>query len=79
MERDNGKTVLEKSLFHGTHQNVVEAICRTNFDWRLCGVHGTMYGQGKNKIRSDTAADGCAYLVILLQMLFERVTAFCLL
>lgn len=49
MERDNGKQILEKNLFHGTQKNVVEAICRTNFDWRLCGSHGTMYGQGKGK------------------------------
>lgn len=38
----------EKRLFHGTHRDVIEAICREGFDWRLCGKHGVVYGQGKN-------------------------------
>ncbi|ESO10764.1 hypothetical protein HELRODRAFT_167262 [Helobdella robusta] len=46
MERDLARPVNEKNLFHGTSKEAVEAICRTNFDWRLCGSHGTMYGQG---------------------------------
>ncbi|XP_053385129.1 uncharacterized protein LOC128550319 isoform X3 [Mercenaria mercenaria] len=36
----------EKRLFHGTHADVIEAICKEGFDWRLCGKHGTVYGQG---------------------------------
>ncbi|XP_060605686.1 uncharacterized protein LOC132758164, partial [Ruditapes philippinarum] len=36
----------EKRLFHGTHSDVIEAICKEGFDWRLCGKHGTVYGQG---------------------------------
>lgn len=47
MERDSSRPVVEKNLFHGTRKNVVDAICRYNFDWRLCGTHGTMYGHGK--------------------------------
>jgi len=49
MARDNGgsEPVMEKHLFHGTSRRTVEAICLNNFDWRLCGSHGTMYGQGR--------------------------------
>jgi hypothetical protein len=46
MERDSNRPIVEKHLFHGTCRNVLDAICRYNFDWRLCGAHGTMYGQG---------------------------------
>jgi len=48
MQRDsvNGEPVNEKFLFHGTSRNTVEAICANNFDWRVCGSHGTVYGQG---------------------------------
>ncbi|KAH3857500.1 hypothetical protein DPMN_100109, partial [Dreissena polymorpha] len=38
--------VVEGNLFHGTSSNAVDAICRKGFDWRLCGKHGTLYGQG---------------------------------
>lgn len=38
--------VAEEQLFHGTSLSVVEAICRKGFDWRVCGKHGTLYGQG---------------------------------
>ncbi|XP_052799938.1 uncharacterized protein LOC128231320 [Mya arenaria] len=48
MVRDNEgfESVVEGNLFHGTNLNVVEAISRKGFDWRVCGKHGTMYGQG---------------------------------
>jgi Poly(ADP-ribose) polymerase catalytic domain len=48
MARDGGniEPVPEKHLFHGTSRRAVDAICLNNFDWRLCGSHGTMYGQG---------------------------------
>lgn len=36
----------EKRLFHGTSPDVVDAICKQNFDWRLCGKTGTKYGEG---------------------------------
>ncbi|XP_030319014.1 protein mono-ADP-ribosyltransferase PARP12 [Calypte anna] len=36
----------ERLLFHGTSPSHVPAICEQNFDWRICGTHGTMYGQG---------------------------------
>ncbi|KAF1372522.1 hypothetical protein PFLUV_G00266380 [Perca fluviatilis] len=44
----NTKTpyVAEKKLFHGTDSKYVDVICKTNFDWRICGTHGTVYGKG---------------------------------
>ncbi|KAK2141009.1 hypothetical protein LSH36_1185g00068 [Paralvinella palmiformis] len=37
----------EKSLFHGvSNQEIVRCICREGFDWRVCGKHGTLYGNG---------------------------------
>ena len=36
----------ETRLFHGTCRDVVEAICKQNFDWRECGKNGTVYGKG---------------------------------
>ncbi|NXH00829.1 PAR12 polymerase, partial [Loxia leucoptera] len=43
---DQMKRVNERLLFHGTSPSHVSAICEQNFDWRLCGTHGTMYGKG---------------------------------
>ncbi|XP_020782152.2 protein mono-ADP-ribosyltransferase PARP12-like isoform X2 [Boleophthalmus pectinirostris] len=45
-DKNNGQPVAEKKLFHGTDPSHVETICATNFDWRVCGVNGTIYGQG---------------------------------
>ncbi|XP_046562313.1 uncharacterized protein LOC124271257 isoform X5 [Haliotis rubra] len=36
----------ENHLFHGTHPDAIHAICKEGFDWRLCGAHGTSFGQG---------------------------------
>ncbi|OXB69343.1 hypothetical protein ASZ78_015743 [Callipepla squamata] len=36
----------ERLLFHGTNPSHVPEICEQNFDWRICGTHGTMYGKG---------------------------------
>lgn len=44
--KDADKTSLERHLFHGTAQDVVDQICQQNFDPRLSGVHGTSYGKG---------------------------------
>ncbi|XP_052029448.1 protein mono-ADP-ribosyltransferase PARP12 [Apodemus sylvaticus] len=47
MQKQNGgKEVDERQLFHGTSTNFVDAICQQNFDWRVCGLHGTSYGKG---------------------------------
>ncbi|XP_034877107.1 protein mono-ADP-ribosyltransferase PARP12 isoform X1 [Mirounga leonina] len=45
-KRSGGKVVDERQLFHGTSVNFVDAICQQNFDWRVCGLHGTSYGKG---------------------------------
>ncbi|XP_060634054.2 protein mono-ADP-ribosyltransferase PARP11 isoform X1 [Anolis sagrei] len=36
----------ENMLFHGTSTEFVEAICIHNFDWRINGMHATVYGKG---------------------------------
>ncbi|XP_019370944.1 PREDICTED: poly [ADP-ribose] polymerase 12 [Gavialis gangeticus] len=36
----------ERLLFHGTNTSHLHAICEQNFDWRICGAHGTAYGKG---------------------------------
>lgn len=46
-KRNGGKAVNQQYLFHGTDVSLVEAICEQNFDWRMCGVHGTAYGKGR--------------------------------
>ncbi|XP_014441975.1 protein mono-ADP-ribosyltransferase PARP12 [Tupaia chinensis] len=47
MQKQNGgKEVDERQLFHGTSASFVDAICQQNFDWRVCGLHGTSYGKG---------------------------------
>ncbi|XP_023671068.2 protein mono-ADP-ribosyltransferase PARP12-like [Paramormyrops kingsleyae] len=40
------KYSVERLLFHGTDSKHVDAICKQNFDWRICGTHGTAYGKG---------------------------------
>ncbi|XP_010155816.1 PREDICTED: poly [ADP-ribose] polymerase 12, partial [Eurypyga helias] len=45
-KRNGGKAADERLLFHGTSKKYVEAICQQNFDWRICGLHGTVYGKG---------------------------------
>lgn len=44
---NGGRDVTEKKLFHGTDSKYVDAICHTNFDWRICGTHGTAFGKGE--------------------------------
>ncbi|XP_049616582.1 protein mono-ADP-ribosyltransferase PARP11 isoform X1 [Syngnathus scovelli] len=36
----------ERRLFHGTGCNNIQAICMFNFDWRLTGSNGDVYGKG---------------------------------
>ncbi|KAL9987961.1 hypothetical protein ACROYT_G002348 [Oculina patagonica] len=37
---------IEKLLFHGTTPDVIDAICKQNFDHRMRGKNGTRYGEG---------------------------------
>ncbi|XP_062374760.1 protein mono-ADP-ribosyltransferase PARP12-like isoform X2 [Sardina pilchardus] len=46
MRKNNSGRTNEKILFHGTDSKHVDAICQQNFDWRICGTHGTAYGKG---------------------------------
>ncbi|XP_046878440.1 protein mono-ADP-ribosyltransferase PARP12-like [Hypomesus transpacificus] len=47
MKKSNvGNSPTEKKLFHGTDSKYIDAICHSNFDWRICGTHGTAYGKG---------------------------------
>ncbi|XP_077166179.1 protein mono-ADP-ribosyltransferase PARP12-like isoform X2 [Paroedura picta] len=46
MKKKGGQDVDERQLFHGTVPSNVEAICNDNFDWRICGTNGTVYGKG---------------------------------
>lgn len=45
--KNGGKLVDERHLFHGTEPSIVDAICEQNFDWRVCGIHGSHYGKGE--------------------------------
>ncbi|XP_066540860.1 protein mono-ADP-ribosyltransferase PARP12-like [Hoplias malabaricus] len=56
-ERNGGSEVDERYLFHGTDQSLIEAICEHNFDWRVCGVHGTLYGKGSYFARDAKYSD----------------------
>ncbi|XP_038161431.1 protein mono-ADP-ribosyltransferase PARP12-like [Cyprinodon tularosa] len=56
-KRNGGKNVDEKFLFHGTEDHLVDAICDQNFDWRMCGVHGTAYGKGSYFARDASYSD----------------------
>uniref|UniRef100_A0A3P8ULH8 TCDD inducible poly(ADP-ribose) polymerase n=1 Tax=Cynoglossus semilaevis TaxID=244447 RepID=A0A3P8ULH8_CYNSE len=40
------RLLCERHLFHGTSADVVDGICKHNFDPRVCGKHATMFGQG---------------------------------
>ncbi|XP_070612419.1 protein mono-ADP-ribosyltransferase PARP12-like isoform X2 [Erythrolamprus reginae] len=43
---NRGKEIDERLLFHGTSTSHLSDICEQNFDWRICGTHGTLYGKG---------------------------------
>ncbi|XP_054856294.1 zinc finger CCCH-type antiviral protein 1-like isoform X2 [Eublepharis macularius] len=45
-KKKGGQDIEEKLLFHGTGWSNLEAICNDNFDWRICGTNGTVYGKG---------------------------------
>ncbi|XP_043374979.1 protein mono-ADP-ribosyltransferase PARP12-like isoform X2 [Dermochelys coriacea] len=49
LKTNGGKDVCEKLLFHGTSKKHIDAICQQNFDWRICGLHGTAYGKGSQQ------------------------------
>ncbi|KAL8222063.1 UNVERIFIED_CONTAM: hypothetical protein K2H54_074867 [Gekko kuhli] len=67
---NGGKDVDEKLLFHGTTRNHVEAICQQNFDWRICGIHGTAYGKGSYFARDASYSDNYCKLDLVSKTMF---------
>lgn len=69
MKKNNsGQNVSEKKLFHGTDPAHVDAICHNNFDWRICGTHGTAYGNGEMKqmsLSGHVCIKRCGYIEVL--------------
>ncbi|KFP28052.1 Poly [ADP-ribose] polymerase 12, partial [Colius striatus] len=58
MQKSNReKAVDERFLFHGTSRKYIDAICQQNFDWRICGLHGTVYGKGSYFARDASYSD----------------------
>ncbi|XP_064011535.1 protein mono-ADP-ribosyltransferase PARP12-like [Pogoniulus pusillus] len=58
MQKSNsGKAVDERFLFHGTSKKYIDAICQQNFDWRISGLHGTVYGKGSYFARDASYSD----------------------
>uniref|UniRef100_A0A8C5L6L7 Protein mono-ADP-ribosyltransferase PARP12 n=2 Tax=Jaculus jaculus TaxID=51337 RepID=A0A8C5L6L7_JACJA len=74
-KRNGGKEVDERQLFHGTSTNFVDAICQQNFDWRVCGLHGTSYGKGSYFARDAayshhySRSDTCLHTMFLARVL----------
>lgn len=58
--RANRAFVNERRLFHGTNPEIVEAICKQNFDWRLHGKNATVYGQGSYFALNSSYSDAYA-------------------
>ncbi|XP_066490232.1 protein mono-ADP-ribosyltransferase PARP12-like [Tiliqua scincoides] len=77
---NGGKDVDERLLFHGTNKMHVDAICQQNFDWRICGVHGTAYGKGSyfakdaSYSHNYTKSDSSSRIVFLARVLVGEFT-----
>lgn len=53
----------EQMLFHGTSSEFVEAICIHNFDWRINGIHGALFGKGNyQNSRSNSGPKSKSFL-----------------
>lgn len=52
---NRGKEIDERLLFHGTNTSHLYDICGQNFDWRICGTHGTLYGKGTDELGRSSA------------------------
>ncbi|XP_028305137.1 protein mono-ADP-ribosyltransferase PARP12 [Gouania willdenowi] len=55
--RNGGKPANMMHLFHGTSEEQVEDICEQNFDWRMCGLHNTLYGKGSYFAKEASLSD----------------------
>lgn len=47
-------------LFHGTGRSNIQAICTFNFDWRLTGSHGDVYGKGRPPLIGLSDVSDCS-------------------
>ncbi|XP_052387349.1 protein mono-ADP-ribosyltransferase PARP12-like isoform X1 [Carassius gibelio] len=56
-KRNGGSAFDQRYLFHGTDESLIAAICEQNFDWRMCGSHGTLYGKGSYFARDSSYSD----------------------
>ncbi|KAM6937071.1 protein mono-ADP-ribosyltransferase PARP12 [Xenentodon cancila] len=73
MQQENGgKLVDQKYLFHGTEETFIKPICNQNFDWRICGAHGTLYGKGsyfaKDASYSDRYSRGSPHKIMVVAL-----------
>ncbi|XP_030210904.1 protein mono-ADP-ribosyltransferase PARP12 [Gadus morhua] len=57
--RNGGCSVAEKKLFHSTDSKYIDDICCSNYDWRICGTHGTAYGKGSYFARDASYSHKC--------------------
>ncbi|XP_078259729.1 protein mono-ADP-ribosyltransferase PARP12-like [Rhinoraja longicauda] len=72
-KKNNGKDVVEKQLFHGTNTSTIDAICQQNFDWRICGAHGTAYGKGSYFARDSSYSHNYCQTEKNMTMIVARV------
>ncbi|KAL2093804.1 hypothetical protein ACEWY4_011116 [Coilia grayii] len=68
--RSGGQDVGERLLFHGTDPSLLEPICDQNFDWRMCGVHGTAYGKGSYFARDASYSHSYCKTASSVKMMF---------
>ncbi|KAJ8261917.1 hypothetical protein GJAV_G00159960 [Gymnothorax javanicus] len=60
--RSAGQTrSLERHLFHGTNEDSAEEICLNNFDPRVAGKNGAVYGQGSYFARDASYSNAYAH------------------
>ncbi|XP_052523405.1 protein mono-ADP-ribosyltransferase PARP12-like [Tympanuchus pallidicinctus] len=80
MEKSNGGKTDERFLFHGTSKKHIDAICHQNFDWRICGLNGTVYGKGSYFARDASYSDAyckegsCSKTMFLARVLVGEFT-----
>lgn len=56
--RHGGKEIYKRNLFHGTgSSDAIRGICINNFDFRMSGKHGTVYGDGAYFARDSSYSD----------------------
>lgn len=74
MKKNDGKTVNQQYLFHGTDESLIEAISEQNFDWRVCGVHGTAYGKGTGgQLQQEHKACSTVYICCAVLCLLSEI------